>query len=241
MLPLCIILGTFFALGFGVKNALYADTALIVKNVVVEPNVMFQDPDVRDLEKRLLGKNILQVDLNWVSNELEKDPEILKAQIDRKMPNSLHIQIETRQSLAVVKTPADNRYAVISQDGMVVDLLREQPPGFVLIQIGDANTSRFRLGKIINARGLEQAIDFIELYASHPFSLEEKVSRLQLDPQGNIAIVLGEGPEVRLGKKPAAKIDELSKLEPILERQGRSEIDYIDMQYKQIVVKRRGK
>ena len=53
----------------GVKQFLYADSNLVVQNVVVEPPTALTIESRAKLESDLLGKNVLRVNLQTVSND----------------------------------------------------------------------------------------------------------------------------------------------------------------------------
>ena len=63
---------------------------------------------------------------------------------------------------------------------------------------------------------------------------------LMLDKFGNMSIRPIDGPEIRLGRKPMDKLEFLDKIVQLLNQQNRRDIEYVDLQFDNMIVKRRG-
>ena len=67
----------------------------------------------------------------------------------------------------------------------------------------------------------------------------EVLTRIGIDHLGNVSIILGNGPQIRLGRRPMDSLKSLEKTIPLLKSEERSKIEYVDLQYDNVIVKRK--
>jgi len=239
MLPTVAAAGVAVGLFWGVREALYADPQLNIHQVLVDPVTGLANEKRQDLESRLLGKNILKIDLNRIAEELEKKPAIQSARVDRILPSSVNIGISTRTPVAFIKFTPSGRFGLISEDGMILDIAAEKNNSLPLVEAFGLEMKEPRIGLPLKNRGFVEVVRFLKAYWQHPVSGREPLSRISLDAQGNVSITLGPGPEIRLGRHPSSRINVLEKMMYLIEGNDRKQLEYVDLQFDNVIVKRK--
>lgn len=239
VLPTLLIAALFGGLFFGVREVLYADSNLLIQKIEVSPVQALTTHRHRELENMTLGKNILKVDLKSVAQKLEENPQVQTAKIHRHLPGTLFVDVTTRTPVAFIHLSPNGAYGVISKDGMVLDVTSENNASLVTIEAYGLGIRKPSLGYQIRNRGLEEAIRFINAYWEHPIAKAESLSHVALDKSGALTITLGQGPDIRMGRRPASRFATLEKIMHLLEGEGRLQIDYIDLQFDNVIVKRK--
>lgn len=237
-LPFVIVLGVFTGVFFHVKEGLYADPGLTVRLLKVYPGGAVSSVLLQKIEKEVVGKNILSVDLKAIAAQIETSPEIKYARVRRSIPQTLEITIDRRRPAAYFQISSKGNYAVAAHDGVILDVLEVKDSSLPHIKAYGASFD-FRRGAKIPNKGFEIAVDFLEKYKNHPLAQQEPIHELSIDSLGNVSAIIGSGPELKLGRNPVEKLAMFVKLLPVLNSQGRETIDYIDLQFDQIIVKRK--
>ncbi len=88
--------------GMGVREMLYADPALQLRQIKVYPPDAMSMTKLESLQKKYFGQNTAEIDLKAISKDLETDHQILKAEVRRDLPNMLEIHVERRVPFASV-------------------------------------------------------------------------------------------------------------------------------------------
>lgn len=239
IIPLVVVLSLGMGLFIGVKNALYADSNLAIQNIVVEPPDSLSRSTLQDLETRYLGKNILTVDIERLSGQLEKDPRIKTAEVNRKFPVDLKIEIQERRPVAQIRFSSKGKYGLVSEDGVILDVLDVFNPGFVLIEAFHYDRSQPVTGFQIEQKSFLEAVRFLKAFWNHPLSSSESITQITIDRIGQVSMMLGKGPSIRLGRQAADRLSGVEKIMPLLRSDERNKIEYIDLQYENVIVKRK--
>jgi cell division septal protein FtsQ len=239
-LPWAVGIGMIAGLLIGVRDVLYADPHLIVKEIRVQPADSLVASQRAMLESKLINRSLLTVRLNSIAQEIEKNPAVLKARVSRRFPSVIQIDIQNREPAAFVKFAPGGKAGLVSEDGMILDVTAEPNGSLPLIEVYALAPRVPRLGDSFRQRGFGEAVEFVRLFRQHPLSQRESLTRMSLDPLGNVAVTLGAGPEMRLGTKPAGKLAVMDRMLLLLEGKDRSQIEYMDLQFDNVIVKRKG-
>ena len=223
----------------GVRKALYADSSLAVQQIVVDPPQGLSSSEREVLESVLLGKNILKIKLEQIARGLEKNPEIQNARVTRLLPSRLKIEIEKRKPIAYIQFAPKGLFGLISDDGMILDVFPKPESSLFVVEAYAAGLKAPPLGARVKVQGFPEAIDFVKAYWGHSLARVEALSRISLDHLGNVTVILGEGPSIRLGRKPAERLGAFEQIIPLLSEEERSNIDYVDLQFDHVIVKRK--
>lgn len=225
---------------FGVRRLLYADAALTIQRITVEPAASISIPARANLESDLLGKNILQVNLKAVARRLETNPQIGHARVFRSLPSEIKIEVERREPMAFIQFSPHAPVGLISADGIILDVFLKSDGTFVLIEAFAAGRKDPKIGMRFHHEGFGQAVKFIKVFWGHTLARRETITKIQLDHLGNVTIVLANGPAVKLGRAPLDRLAGMEKIVHLLDGEGRNLIEYIDLQFENVIVKRKG-
>ena len=88
-------------------------------------------------------------------------------------------------------------------------------------------------------RAFADSMAFVKKFNSSPLARYETVTRIAIDRLGNVSLWLGEGPEVRLGRRPRDVFGALAKATALIQGEGRKKIDYVDLQFENVIVKQK--
>ncbi len=239
VIPILILLFGAGGAFLGVRGMLFADPHLSIQRILVTPPDALSREQRLHIDSLLAGKNILKADIRRISGMLEKDPWIETAVVIKRMPSEISIQVRKRVPTAYVRFMAGGGLALVSADGMVLETPAAQTVTGLVIEISGTGRKDPRTGERLHVKGFEQAIQFFQEFPKHPLAQFESVSRISLDPIGNVRVTLGKGPELRLGRKPLEAMKSFDKIAPILESAERVKIDYIDLQFNNVIVKQK--
>ena len=162
--PSLMVLFILSATFLGVREALYADSNLGVQKIIVDPPQALSIAKRQELEAKLLGKNILQINLRQIAAKLEKDPEIESARVVRRLPSFLKIEIKHRDAVALIQFSPHGSYGLVSEDGMVLDVSRERKPSMVVIEAFGIGEKDVTAGMKIDYSGFQEAVHFIQMF-----------------------------------------------------------------------------
>ncbi len=239
ILPAMLVAGVFSGLFFGVRHLLYADPQLTVRDIVVSPAPAMANGRRQDLETKLLGKNILRIDLKKIAADLESNPEIQSARVERQMPSTLKVELVSRKPIAFVQFSSNGSVGSISEDGMILNVFKSSDHSLVTIEAYGMGLKEPQVGYQIRNRGFSEAVKFLQAFWEHPLSKREILTRVSLDHLGQVSITLGAGPDIRLGRRASSRIPTLEKIIYLLEGGDRETIQYIDLQFDNVIVKRK--
>ena len=238
--PVVAVIGILAGVFFGVRGAPYADPGLMIRQVYVQPRQALSDDKNKKLVEQLVGRHIFNVNLHTIAEKLERDPSIQNVTVQKRFPNAIEVNIHSRKPLALIRFSPDGFYGLVTDDGMIIDLYHKPVDSYVVIEAYYFKSKSLAVGYHIEDKGFFELIHFLEAYWKHSISLQEPLSRVTLDRFGNVTIIPGTGPEIRLGRKPMDKLPHLDKIMQLLDQDGREEIDYVDLQFDNMVVKRKG-
>lgn len=223
-----------------VREALYADSALEIKQIQITPEGFVPAALKAEIDKKWIGKNIFTADVQDVSRLLTRDPAVLKAETVKQFPATLAVEITPRKPFARVTYVRGGTPAVLSEDGVVLEILDAKSGDEMLVlDAFETDWKKPEKGKWQAPKGLQASVEFYHLFQQHPLAAQEKITRMSLDYLGNLTITLNQGPEVKLGRHPVSLLRSLHKLDPFLDPVERPKIQYIDLQFEDVVVKKR--
>ncbi|HNX69364.1 MAG TPA: FtsQ-type POTRA domain-containing protein [Candidatus Omnitrophota bacterium] len=238
-LPLALIVGLIVFAGFEVRRALYADRFLRVQELKIVPPDVLSPQSIRTLEEKILNKNILLLDLRKIAAQIELGPGAQNVRVVREMPATVRVEIQKRKPIANVQLKEGGAYAIVAEDGVIIDAKKESDPAWILIEDRSEPVKEPKIGLRIQNKGFPEALRFMKVYRKHELARRETVTRISLDPYGNVTVRLGEGPDFQLGRKPSERLSYLVKALYLFETEPRENIEYMDLQYDRIAVKRK--
>ena len=239
VIPVFLIVFLSSAVYVGVREALYADPNLSIQEITIAPADTLTTSQKGKLETLLMGKNILEINIFDISRDLERDPWIENAKVIKKFPTSVSVEIVRRLPFAYIRFSKKGSYSLISEDGVILETVKDHNVVGLKIDALSLGGKRPAVGRKMEIKGFYEAVQFIAAFQNHSFSKVETISKIELDHLGNVTIRLGAGPDVRLGKRPIQSLESFDKLLPLLENSRRKKIDYVDLQFDNVIVKQK--
>ena len=237
--PLFILIFISGTLLIKVRGLLYADPNLAIQKITVDPSESLSVAQHEHLEQSLLGKNILQTDIKKVSRDLKKDPNIQEVRVVKHLPSELGVSVIRRKPAAFIRFSPKGNFGVISEDGVILDVVSEHDASGFYMEAFGLGVDEPHLGDRLRAPGFAEALEFKKAFEQQPMAHFEAITKMTLDHLGNVKMVLGQGPEVRLGRRLLERMDQIEKIIPLLEGEARKKIDYVDLQFDNVIVKQK--
>ena len=239
VLPFVMITFVCGGIFMGLKDALYADTSLGIQKIEVTPGDSLSASQRQALDTMLRGRNIMSSDLKKVSRMLEKDPGVHRGVVVKHLPSQINVTVERRHAVACIQFISQGNCGMVSEDGIILDVIPAKNITSLTIESFESGKREPQLGMKVDVRGFNQAISFLRAYENMELSHFEVLTRIGIDHLGNVSIILGNGPQIRLGRRPMDSLKSLEKTIPLLKSEERSKIEYVDLQYDNVIVKRK--
>ena len=239
LLPVAVIAGVLIYAGFAVRKGLCEDRWLRVQEIRVVPPDVLSPQSIRMLEDKILGKNILLLDLKKVEGAIALGPGAQSVRVVREMPTTIRIEIQKRRPIANVQLRPGGAYAIVADDGFIIESRPTLDPAWILVEDFSEPFKEPRIGARLQNKGFLEALRFMQLFRKHELARRETVTRVNLDPNGYVTIRLGEGPDFKLGRKASESLTSLTNAVYLLKTEPRENIEYMDLQYDRVAVKRK--
>ena len=239
VIPAALLIVAFGGVFIGVRDALYADPNLSVQKVEVLPADSLSAGQRQQLDTLLLGKNIITVNPRKISKWIEIDPGIQNARVVKYLPAKISVEVVRRKAVVCIQFSSQGNCGLVSEDGMILDVVPAKNVTSLLMEAFESGKREPQIGMRIDIHGFSQAVRFMKLYEEMEMSHFEPLTRIGVDHLGNVSMILGNGPQIRLGRRPQECLKALEKTVPLLKSEERSKIDYVDLQYDNVIVKRK--
>lgn len=239
LVPVALVIAAFLFGAFQVKKILLADTHLKVQEIRVAPPDVLSPKSIRILEDKYLGKNVLGIDLKEVAAQIELGPGAQSVRVTRELPSTLRIEIRKRKPVANVLLKPGGNFAVVAEDGVVIAASALPDPAWILMEDFSEPYKEPKIGARIQNKGFVQALRFLAEFNRHELSRRERVTKVSLDSYGNVTVRLGEGPDFQMGRHPQEKVPMLAKSMYLFKTEPREGIEYLDLQFDRVAVKRK--
>ncbi len=240
------ILFSLIALGviFGAAATLYIinpnpNWHLLVRAIRIVPPDALSPQSVSILEDKILGKDILLLDLKKIQDSIELGPGAQSISVARELPSTVRIEIKKRRPVANVQLRPNGPYAIVATDGVILAMASNPEPAWILMEDYSEPFENPQIGAKLQNKGFLEALKFMDAFKKHELSRQETMTRLKLDADGNVTVRLGNGPDFQIGRKPSERLSVLAKAVRLFELEPRENIEYIDLQGDRVGVKRK--
>ena len=174
--------------------------------------------------KPYLGSNILDLNLDQVSQQLAKEAWVQRVQVRRQLPSTLLLNIEERVPAAI----ADIRgiFHLVDQEGIVLGPLHSAPVDDLPLLLGLPNEDK----PLVEA--LARGVRWLEALQTHHGAFYHELSELDLSqPDRVIARLRMGGPELYLDPEQITRnLTRFQNLRPRLRRQH-GDARYVDLRW----------
>lgn len=132
-----------------------------VEKIVMEENSYMTLEQAIELTGYKKGINLFEIDARKKQAKLEKDTYIKKAEIDRKLPDTIKITLTLREKTAVIQS--EKGYILIDNEGIVIDVM-EQPPQYTILS--GLTVKKAEKGEAIEVKETNKYEQYMELLQS---------------------------------------------------------------------------
>lgn len=228
-----------FAIFWGIREDLYADPGFSIQSFEVVPPESLSPSKVAELQKLYLNRSLFKVSPEEVAAFVSREPKIRKVRVVRKFPRTLRIEIGERNPFVQIQVQPKGPYYVASEDGVVLSEDHTRNKNLLFVEVFEAKDLKPKSGESVDLPGFGQGIALAKAFWGHPLARTESIERIRLDHLGNVSVVLTQGPELRFGRYPLKKLNNLAALTPLLKGPDRDRIVYIELQYQDLIMKKK--
>jgi cell division protein FtsQ len=199
----------------GAHTVAYARSteAFAIQAIEVQGNQQLKDIDVRRAAGLQVGSNIFEVSLEDARNRLMQHPWVQKAEVFRRLPGRMRIELVERTPVALV---ALDQLYLVSDRGAVFKRLGVDDPVDVPVITGIAS-ERFYDDLDYRTDVLLGSMALLQDYEGAGLANREPVSEIHFDGANGVELFIGsDGMNVRLGNGQHRQ--KLRRLRRVLER-----------------------
>jgi len=181
------------------------------------------------------SSSIFTIDAQEVTRRLLRHPWIAAAQVRARPPHTIIVRIRERVPVAAV--PAEQGYALVDEQGVVVEV-RDARPDLVLVSERGRSLRWVAPGEVIPSAPVRAGLS---LLPQVPEALRAEVTHLQVTPTREVFLYARDGLEVRAG--PIRGLRQRLAAAPEILRAVRAQgtpLEYIDLSLPdQVIIKPR--
>ncbi|WP_192930105.1 cell division protein FtsQ/DivIB [Alkaliphilus pronyensis] len=222
---------------WGIYGLLQSDL-MNVKVLEVSGNSICSEEEVINVSQMIFNRNIFKYDLKDIKAKVESHPYIKVATVNRKLPNTLIINVKERKEYAIISYMGSFLY--VDMEGVVLKIsdsyLSNELPLITGLKI-----ESLELGKRIIATedtGLVNGLRLVE--AAKLGDMLDAISEINIKEADNLRLITTDGIEVMLGLSKDPVYQMLSLKEVLVKLYSMEKRDVIiDMRYEHITVKDR--
>jgi cell division protein FtsQ len=202
----------------GAQAVSYAHSAeaFAIDEIEVAGNEVLEDIDVCRAARLRVGSNIFEVSAEQARNHLLLHPWVEDAQVIRKLPGRVRIEVVERKPVALV---ALDQLYLVSDEGIVFKRLGVDDPADLPVITGIAS-ERFYDDLDYRTEVLLGSMALLHDYEGAGLAERERVSEIHFDGANGIELFVGDdGMNVRLGRGQHRQ--KLRRFRQVLERLAR--------------------
>ncbi|MEC9070107.1 MAG: FtsQ-type POTRA domain-containing protein [SAR324 cluster bacterium] len=175
-----------------------------LKKVLIKGNQILDDVDVLRASGLHQGQRLYDLEPYRLAERLQTHPIVQKADVRRKFPDEIHLNITEYQPFALlaiskqtnvfsIVSPAKKRYVLISKDQRIlkklsIDVLRDSPHKNLPL-IDGVKVQSIKLGTILDSPVLERGLRFLKTFQQIATEQKTKMPKTNLKLEGQFKIV----------------------------------------------------
>jgi cell division protein FtsQ len=223
-----LVLTASIAVAWGARHYLMTSPRFAVRTVVVDGNHRRTAREVAAGGGVAVGKNIFALDLTLAGAMITQDPWIEKAQVTRKLPSTIAVNVVEREAAALV--PIGGELYLATRDG---DLFKkigaEDPSDLPLITgIPPAHVVSDRPGVVL---AVKRVLDVAEEADRTGIGKRYPLQELHLEKDGSLVVTIGrEAIALHLGQAPYRdKVEQAARiLSEVARRKANASVIFLD-------------
>lgn len=238
-LPLGIASFLILFLFFGVRQMLHADPYFQIERITVFPSGILNQAELRFLEAKAKGKSLLGINLKELSHSLERNSKIERAEVVRVLPKQLNVYLIKRMPMLQVQFKRNGSFFLISSDQVVTAINNQSRPDLLILEDYQSSKKTYSVGMLYQNSNFELLRNIFMSIQNVPCLRNENLIKMTTNSTGNISLFLKDGLELKMGKE--LNLSEASQmvLGSLLKSRDRSEYLYLDLRYRDIILKKK--
>ena len=238
-LPFGIISFLVIFLFAGVRQMLHADPYFQIEKITVFPAGILNSQELNFLESRANGRSLLEINLKELSEILERNPKVERAEVVRVLPKQLSVYLIKRRPMIQVQLQTGGGYYLVSHDQVVTAVMKHARPDLLVLEDYDSPKKKYSVGMYYQNPNFESLRSlFLDLRNEASFR-NENITRMTTDKAGNISLFLQDGLELKIGKRFGLAQSSRFVLGSLLKSRERVEYLYLDLRYHDIIIKKK--
>jgi cell division protein FtsQ len=183
------------------------------------------------------GINLLEMDLDRLVKSVLEHPRVRTVKFKKVFPNRLEIYLEERKPVLQIYVPENKLYYLLDQDGVLLPAPSIKPfEGFLIYSDVSARPVPKMEGEYYPSERIGKITDFLKQANNNSILEEEKIRKVEVDEIGFWRFITEGGIHFRVGDE----LENLRKIEGaelMLNSDVRGNIDYLDLRFKDVIVK----
>lgn len=187
---------------WGIYYVLQSDL-MNLKKIELEGNEQLKNEEIINVSNLVVNRNIFKYNLKDVEKNIESHPYIKHANVNRKFPNTIRINVKEREEYAIISYMGS--YIFIDEDNIVLRASDSYISNGNILITG-VKFDSFKVGEKIDAANSEELKTVMNLLeASKMTSIFNMISEITIRNENDIRLITLDGAEVLLGqgKDPA--------------------------------------
>lgn len=197
---------------------------LLIKEIEVTGNLYLDKEEVMQSAGIKEDINLLSLDLEDIDSRLRQNPWIKEVSLKKHFPYTFMIRVKEAEPRALLSL--EGGLFLIDDEGVILQEIREKVYRFLPV---------INIDPTKNRKGLEESLRLIDALSKSGVLKGSDTVEIGLGPYGLFMKLDGEAIKIGYGDYEE-KINRWMELEPELRRRG-VEIGYVDLRFKDIIVK----
>lgn len=220
-----------------VHKSLYAARFMELRKVEITGLKKVTANEIIKLADLKKGVNLLEIDLDRLVMAVLEHPQVRTVTLKKSFPNRLQIQIKERKPILQIYSPGNKRYYLVDQDGMLLPGASKKPfEAFLLFSDTGARPVPGKAGEQYPSGHIEKIDAFLDQAENKALLEREKITKTEVDEIGFWQFVTDDGIRLRVGDE-LGNLGKLQDVEVLLHSDVRQTIDYLDLRFKDVIVK----
>ncbi len=213
-------------------ESFFKDPRYQITDIQVYHQNLFSKDEILQMSGLSPGMYWFDFSVDRAAEEIERNPNIKRAQVERSLPNKVLLKVIERRPVAFLR--GGKQDYLIDEEGVVLPM-RIQAAGALPVITG-ADVQEENVGQVLPKEQIQNALRFLEasLEVDLPFDME--VQKIDISENHSLAITTRTGLKILLGDgNYIQKLDRLIRVVQHLQRSGRW-AEVIDLRFKDVVV-----
>ncbi|MCZ7591978.1 MAG: FtsQ-type POTRA domain-containing protein [Kiritimatiellae bacterium] len=229
VLILAVLVGIVWASMFGISRAgdrLFAENdRFVIQQIEVTSTGTLSSAHLRQYARVSEGQNLFAVNISQIVRNLERTPRVRRAEVRRKLPDTLVINVQERTPIALIKEGAYGRPMPVDGDGHILD----PNVGRGLPLISGGSESGVAPGSVIRDEKTLDALRTLDLSGQARLNALLKIESIKVGNPDYLELRLTSGARVDMGRDRLKwRLEKLADL-VVTHQEFDQEIEYADL------------